>query len=608
MKTRFRIALAFLLLCCVLLSLGAQIRLETFSLVDFDYLVEFALDRYIDPENIDVSRAYVGAAETALASLPYQLKIYPRSFFERREEIQTPERIVPGNVIVRPSSDSFVILEPDYAKWDEITAAYQDRYEELRQSMSDEERRSEVARLRQQRELEKSALEAAWERTAFGRAEFLSVIGWIERNLYRYMSTPAARSEERPVQDGQFGMHDVFFNAANGFVSTFDPHSNVQKVETWEQIRSESEDSSYEGIGAVLRGGGTEDVIVETPLADSPALESGLRAGDIIRKVNGESIEGLGLNMVVDRILGPRGTRVQLQIERPPLMEIKDISITRGLIEQKAVSHRYLPDKRVGVITISSFLYGDNGSETSTLVMDAYFDLMEESSNRMDALVLDLRNNGGGFLLEAVGVAGLFLDANTVVVQRTTYNGSMKPYRNPFYPIDEEIPLAVLINAVSASASEIVASALMDYNRALILGDRSFGKATIQEVHPLGDVMVKVTTGRYYSPLGYTLQIAGVTPDISVSDEEDGGFRDSYREEDMWRSLPQLELRSEDPMRQRWVEKLEDVVGNGEAYLNQRLGEALRPDYMLYRAMPYVDALKRYPSALMVLPEPVPID
>jgi C-terminal peptidase prc len=598
MKRFARILPLLIVILIFTLPIQGDVFYDNFSLKDFDFVVEYALDRYLDPGSVDISRAYIGAAESALSSLPSPLMLFPRNFFELRRQILAPERIVPGREISLQASDGFIILAPDYVLWEEITDLARTKYREKRDRLSDEEYREELERTREDRNLEKIALERSWENSNFSRNDFLKVIGWIERNRYLYSSLPATHQGEDPYRDDPFGMHHVFFNATNGFIGTFDPHSNIQTIDDWQKTRSESQDSSYEGIGALLRGGGVNDVTVETPLADSPSLESGLKAGDIIRKVDGLSIAGLSLSDVVKKILGPKGTVVTLEVERPPLMDILEIEITRGLIEQKAVTSYYLPEDRIGVIRVTSFLYEEKGSETSTKVMEAYYNLMNESDYRMEALVLDLRNNRGGFLDEAVAVAGLFLDPNAIVVKRTTTGSNLKPYRNPYYPIDEKLPMAVLINAGSASASEIVASALMDYNRALILGDRSFGKATIQEIHALDDVILKITTGRYYAPLGYTIQISGVVPDVSISDEEDGTFPFSYREEDMWHSLPELQLRIDDPVRNSWVEGLRQVVGDNleaEDYLAQHKLDALKPDYILIRSLRFLKALKSSP-------------
>ena len=159
--------------------------------------------------------------------------------------------------------------------------------------------------------------------------------------------------------------------------------------------------------------------------------------------------------------------------------------------------------------------------------------------------------------------------------------------------------MIVLIDSGSASASEIVASALMDHNAALVVGERSFGKASVQGVHTRGDVKIKLTTERYYAPRGYTVQVYGVVPDIEISDTSSGDFPPSFREEDMWRHLPELERREKDPVREGWIGNLRSIVGKNEAaekYLAAHKGDAVRPDYMLQRALSYFEALSKYPT------------
>ena len=179
-----------------------------------------------------------------------------------------------------------------------------------------------------------------------------------------------------------------------------DPHSGVTDNKTWNSILSEAEDSTFEGIGALLRGGGSLDVVVETPLLDSPALKAGLRAGDIIRGVDGKSIENLQLSEVVKRIRGPKNTIVELEVERIEEVENVAIRIKRGVIDQRAVRGRYIPDQGVGVIKVTSFLYQSN--PTHVMVQKEYRKILRESKDKLKGLVLDLRSNPGGFLDESI--------------------------------------------------------------------------------------------------------------------------------------------------------------------------------------------------------------
>ena len=168
----------------------------------------------------------------------------------------------------------------------------------------------------------------------------------------------------------------------------------------------------------------------------------------------------------------------------------------------------------------------------------------------------------------------------------------------PIFLHSAEAPLVVMIDAGSASASEIVASALKDHDAALIVGERSFGKATVQSLESLGDVIIKLTTARYYAPDGYTIQVYGVHPDVAISPEADGTFPPRFREEDMWQHLPELQERKKKPARQAWVKTLSDAVGENEAaekFLKEHKDDAIKPDAALIRAIAYFDALKKYP-------------
>jgi C-terminal peptidase prc len=455
-------------------------------------------------------------------------------------------------------------------------------------------------------------LEQFWDKTDFSRNDFLKVIQFIENHLDKYKQPPLTEKNKQKQTEEikDFGMNYVYFFAANGFLSSFDPHSGLIDLESWDKMRKESEDASFEGIGALLRGGGTSEVVVETPLPGSPAVKAGLRAGDVIKKVNGESIENLPLNEVVKKIRGPKDTMVELEIHRPVEMRTLTIKIKRGVIEQKAVSSVYLPESpykdylpgfRIGIIKITSFLY--DKIPQSEMIRKEYYNLIEKSEGKLEGLIIDLRNNPGGDLDEAIKVAGLFLPENAVVVEIRGKGGYSEKRRNSTSPLisaNSHIPIIVLVNAGSASASEIFASALMDHNVSLIVGERTFGKATVQGLRKIGDVIIKLTTARYYAPKGYTIQVYGVEPDIKISDEIDGSFPPRFREEDMWKHFPELEKRPEDPKRSEWVKKLislnEPNSKKAEEYLKTHERDAIRPDAMLIRALGYIKAMKIYPK------------
>jgi C-terminal peptidase prc len=581
---------------------------KNFGQREFDAIINYAIANYYDPKMINVKRAYINATEYALKSLHYSLLIYPEDFYNEIQKYVHPDRIIPGKVIKLNPEDRYVILEPNYQEHEKKTKI---KEEELKK-LSSKERIELSKKIQEEIKNEQKTLEQFWDKTDFSRNDFLKVIQFIENNLDKYKQPPLTEKNKQKQTEEikDFGMNYVYFFAANGFLSSFDPHSGLIDLVSWDKMRKESEDSSFEGIGALLRGGGTSEVVVETPLPGSPAVKAGLRAGDVIKKVNGESIENLPLNEVVKKIRGPKDTMVELEIHRPIEMRTLTIKIKRGVIEQKAVSSVYLPESpykdylpgfRIGIIKITSFLY--DKIPQSEMIRKEYYNLLEKSEGKLEGLIIDLRNNSGGDLDEAIKVAGLFLPENAVVVEIRGKGGYFEKRRNSTSPLisaNSHIPIIVLVNAGSASASEIFASALMDHNVSLIVGERTFGKATVQGLRKIGDVIIKLTTARYYAPKGYTIQVYGVEPDIKISDEIDGSFPPRFREEDMWKHFPELKKRPEDPKRSEWVKKLislnEPNSKKAEEYLKTHERDAIRPDAMLIRALGYIKAMKIYPK------------
>ena len=574
---------------------------EEFGRDNFYEIIEYCVKHYIDPQAVNVDISYRSAAEYALKTLPFPLVLMSQKFHDNRKEIFEADRVVPGKIVEKNSSRGYLIFEPDYIALENINKAREKKDVELRKNITKSQRKKRFDELQKQMDKEQKFVEESWEQVSFSKKDFEYVVEWIEKNQKKYNKVPSTFTGEDPFKESPFGMHHVYFSAANGFLSAMDPHSSVIENRHWKKMLTESEDSSFEGIGAILRGGGTEDVVVETPLPGSPALNSGLRAGDVIRKVDNVSINAMPLSQVVKKIRGKKGTVVELFVERTIEMLSLPIRIKRDRIEIKAVSSEFLKKEKIGVIKIKSFLY--NREPPSELIQQEYANLMKKSGGRLQGLVLDLRNNSGGDLDDAVNTTGLFLPKNAVVVKikGRTYEedryGELPPLID-FANKSPSIPIVVLTNAGSASASEILASALMDHNVALVLGDRTFGKASVQGVQPRDGILIKLTTARYYAPKDYTIQVYGVVPDVSLSDEEDGGFSPHFREEDMWKHLPKLKQRPADPAREKWVEKLKQFVrlnDKAEAFLKKHKKDALKPDYMLVRSISYIQAMKTHP-------------
>ena len=298
----------------------------------------------------------------------------------------------------------------------------------------------------------------------------------------------------------------------DGMLAALDPHSayldgsNLQRLETMI-------DGNYSGLGqsVVMQDGAVKIV---SPFRGRPADKAGIKAGDFITHLDGELIYGGDIDDAVARMRGQAGTAIRLTIFRPGRDEPFDVSVTRGVIELEPVTHE-LMDGNIGHIMINEFSR-DVGAD----VFASWEALRSEASGRLNGLVLDLRSNPGGSLDEAVALSDLFLSDGRIVSQRGRARGETLTYDAETVfrgDITEGMPIIVLIDAGSASASEIVAGALQDHRRAVVMGERSFGKGSVQSLLPLGrEAALKLTTARYYTPAGHSVQEGGIKPDIAV--------------------------------------------------------------------------------------------
>ncbi|MGI8943793.1 MAG: S41 family peptidase [Qipengyuania sp.] len=306
---------------------------------------------------------------------------------------------------------------------------------------------------------------------------------------------------------------DVLIRGAiDGMLAALDPHSayldgsDLQRLETMI-------DGNYSGLGlSVIMDDGAVKII--SPFRGSPADKAGIKAGDYITHLDGELIYGGDLDDAVSRMRGQAGTSIRLTIFRPGRDKPFDVTVTRGIIDLEPVTHELKPGN-IGHIMINEFSR-DVGSD----VFAAWEALQTEASDRLNGLVLDLRSNPGGSLDEAVALTDLFLTKGQIVSQRGRQRGETISYdaESVFRgDIAQGVPIVVLIDSGSASASEIVAGALQDHRRAVIMGDRSFGKGSVQSLLPLGrNAALKLTTARYYTPSGHSVQEGGIKPDIAV--------------------------------------------------------------------------------------------
>ena len=354
--------------------------------------------------------------------------------------------------------------------------------------------------------------------------------------------------------------------AIDGMLASLDPHSAYLDGQALERLNTMI-DGNYQGLGISVQ---MEDgaVKVVSPFKGSPADRAGIKAGDFITHIDGDLIYGLELDEAVRQMRGPAGSPINLTIFRPGREEPFEVDVTRGVIELEPVTYE-LMDGNIGHISVNEFSR-DVGED----VNQALRALRSEASGRLTGLVLDLRRNPGGSLDEAVALSDLFLTKGQIVSQRgrnrrdTIYYDAESVYRGD---VADGLPMIVLIDEGSASASEIVAGALQDQRRALVMGERSFGKGSVQTLLPLTrDTALKLTTARYYTPSGRSVQEGGIEPDIRVPQlsDPDAAKRQRYalRESDLKGHLinevdmedEALELdRSDDPRFQLTAEELE---------------------------------------------------
>jgi carboxyl-terminal processing protease len=302
---------------------------------------------------------------------------------------------------------------------------------------------------------------------------------------------------------------ELIENAIRGMLSGLDPHSSYLDAEDYTELRVGTS-GEFGGLGIEV---GMEDGFVKViaPIDDTPAQRAGVQAGDLVIRLDDTPVKGMTLNDAVKIMRGKPGTDIELTIVREGLDKPLKISITRDVIKVKSVRSRML-DPGYGYLRISQFQ-----SKTADNLIDAIEDLKKENEGPLEGLVLDLRNNPGGVLSGAVAVSDAFLTKGMIVYTEGRIEDSRLRFNATPDDVLDGAPLVVLVNQGSASASEIVAGALQDHKRALILGTKTFGKGSVQTILPLSsDSALKLTTARYYTPLGRSIQAEGIVPDIKL--------------------------------------------------------------------------------------------
>ncbi len=344
---------------------------------------------------------------------------------------------------------------------------------------------------------------------------------------------------------------DLIAAAINGMLTSLDPHSSYLPPEDFDDMRTQTR-GSFGGLGIEVT---QEDgfIKVVTPMDDTPADMAGVEPGDLITHVDGEPLLGLTLAEAVELMRGPVGSEIIVTIAREGVAEPFDLSIIRDTIRLQAV--RVRSEGETVILRLTTF-----NEQTYPNLRDGLAEAIEEMGgiDELGGVVLDLRNNPGGLLSQAVSVSDAFLEQGEIVSTRGRAEGEGDRYNAQSGDLIDGKPLVVLINGGSASASEIVAGALQDHRRAIVVGTRSFGKGSVQTVMPLrGDGAIRLTTSRYYTPSGRSIQALGVSPDIVVEqparapiEEVDDTTRPTRSEANLRGRLDNADNLSEEELRQ----------------------------------------------------------
>jgi carboxyl-terminal processing protease len=327
------------------------------------------------------------------------------------------------------------------------------------------------------------------------------------------------------------GDKDLVENAINGMLTGLDPHSSYMNSKQFRDMQVQTK-GEFGGLGIeVTQENGFIKVI--SPIDDTPASKAGVKAGDIITALDGKTVQGLSLQDAVDQMRGLPNSKITLTVKREGVDKPLEISMMREIIHIQVVKQRMEPGD-IGYIRLSQFTeQADAGIRTAMRT------LKQQSGGKMKAVILDLRNNPGGLLDQAVAVSGDFINQGEIVSTRARHTEDAQRWDAKGNDITGGLPLVVLINGGSASSSEIVAGALQDHHRAVLLGTRSFGKGSVQTVIPLpGNGAMRLTTARYYTPSGRSIQGLGITPDVPVQEtREDAPRFGPEREADLNRVL-----------------------------------------------------------------------
>lgn len=354
-----------------------------------------------------------------------------------------------------------------------------------------------------------------------GRAETYRLL-----NLFGDVFERVRAEYVEPVSD-----REVIENAINGMLQGLDPHSSYMNPRSFRDMQVQTR-GEFGGLGIeVTQENGYVKVI--SPIDDTPAARAGVKPGDLITHLNGQSTQGLSLQEAVEQMRGERGTSIRLTIRREGETRPVELTLTRDVIRPQVARFR-LEGNDIAYVRLSSF-----NEQTESALRRAISTMRNQAGNNLRGLILDLRNNPGGLLDQAVQVADDFLDQGEIVSTRARRAEDAQRWNARPGDIAQGLPIVVLVNSGSASASEIVAGALQDHRRAVVMGVKSFGKGSVQTVMPIpGQGAIRLTTARYYTPSGRSIQATGIEPDIEVlAARPDPNAPQRDREADLRRAL-----------------------------------------------------------------------
>jgi C-terminal peptidase prc len=541
-----------------------------------DEVLEYIKEEYIE-EKVDVSRAYVSAANFALSMLEPGYELLPAAYYS--EHKKDPEVMLKGE-----DRDELNLRRREF---------FRKRYDDVQK---------------------------AWEKVPLGREEFDRIMAFAVEQ--------GSKADKKVTSDR------LWLAAAQGYLYALDPHSALLSKKAWEESTKETQDASFDGIGALLTqrfepsktlrnrlAGKTRQLqrddtflmvqleeedklkrrtFVESPMSGQPAERAGIWAGDEIVKVDGVSVVDLPLDKVVSMIRGKRDTDVVLTVLREGVPGELSLPVTRAHIRVTNVEGRLLENYPcLGYVKLTGFIessFADLTEEISRLD-----DLCSEGGG-LRGLLFDLRNNSGGLLSQGVSISDLFLDKGIVVTVKNrrksvfSFVGGGDEVYNAHAEGTLSLPLVVLVNDGAASASEIVASALQDNGRALIVGERTFGKASVQTlINPMRGrgYYIKLTIARYFSPSGRTLQVVGVNPDVVTPPTMDGKIPLGFREEDLSNHLPQIDTDYESANRTlaATLKSCVEQRGISERVFKDDPHPQIKFDLQLYRGADYLECL-----------------